>query len=106
MSKTLSVTVTEVQRLWKAIYNFGDECRTDGSQFDHLFTAGETFRIGSLEANSILHADLNAMNILFSRHEGALYPHVIDLDRREAQAKSQPAQPRQGRAPHAHQAPG
>lgn len=37
--------------------------------------------ISMLEANSILHADLNAMNIVFSRNDGALYPHVIDLDR-------------------------
>jgi len=49
----IGATVTEVQRLWKAIYNFGDACRTDGSQFDHLFTEGETFRIGTLEAQVI-----------------------------------------------------
>ena len=34
-----------------------------------------------LEESSILHADLNATNILFSRSEGDLTPHVIDLDR-------------------------
>lgn len=37
--------------------------------------------IRSLEANSILHADLNATNILLSGPEGALVAHVIDLDR-------------------------
>jgi glyoxylase-like metal-dependent hydrolase (beta-lactamase superfamily II) len=49
----IGATVTEVQRLWKEIYNFGDACRTDGSQFDRLFTEGETFRIGALEASVI-----------------------------------------------------
>lgn len=42
-------TVTKVQTLWKEIYNFGDACRTDGSQFDRLFDDGERFRIGDLE---------------------------------------------------------
>jgi len=46
----IGATVVEVQRLWKAIYNFGEACRTDGSQFDHLFHDGDTFRIGALEA--------------------------------------------------------
>lgn len=43
-------TVVEVQKLWKDIYNFGEACATDGSQFDRLFADGETFRIGALEA--------------------------------------------------------
>ena len=42
-------TVTKVQALWKDIYNFGDACRTDGSQFDRLFDDGERFRIGPLD---------------------------------------------------------
>ncbi|MDP3898640.1 MAG: MBL fold metallo-hydrolase [Mesorhizobium sp.] len=40
--------VVDVQKLWKAIYNWPD-FRTDGSQWDRLFSAGETFTIGSLE---------------------------------------------------------
>lgn len=39
-----------VQRTFKALFNLGDDFKTDGSQFDHLFQAGETFRIGGLEA--------------------------------------------------------
>ncbi|MEE3502264.1 MBL fold metallo-hydrolase [Acidiphilium acidophilum] len=43
--------VVKVQRLWKALYNLPDDFPTDGSQWDHLFEAGETFRIGSLDAS-------------------------------------------------------
>jgi glyoxylase-like metal-dependent hydrolase (beta-lactamase superfamily II) len=45
----IGASVTEVQRLWKEIYNFGPECRTDGSQFDQLFREGDRFTIGALE---------------------------------------------------------
>ena len=41
--------IVDVQELWKAIYNWPDFV-ADGSQWDKLFTAGETFRIGSLPA--------------------------------------------------------
>lgn len=42
--------ITQVQTVFKAIFNLEPEFRLDGSQFDHLFQAGETFRIGDLEA--------------------------------------------------------
>lgn len=41
--------VTEVQELWKTIYNWPDFL-ADGSQWDRLFTDGETFTIGDLAA--------------------------------------------------------
>lgn len=41
--------VTAVQALWKAIYNFPD-LSTDGSQWDRLFSDGDRFTIGELEA--------------------------------------------------------
>ena len=41
--------VTEVQALWKEIYNF-PTLVTDGSQWDRLFADGETFKIGAMEA--------------------------------------------------------
>ena len=41
--------VTEVQQLWKTIYNFPDSFRTDGSQWNHLFDDTETFALGSLQ---------------------------------------------------------
>ena len=45
----IGANVTKVQELWKGIYNFGPEFRTDGSQFDHLFRDGDRFTIGRLE---------------------------------------------------------
>jgi glyoxylase-like metal-dependent hydrolase (beta-lactamase superfamily II) len=41
--------IVEVQKLWKAIYNWPD-FPADGSQWDHLFAEGEVFRIGDLDA--------------------------------------------------------
>jgi glyoxylase-like metal-dependent hydrolase (beta-lactamase superfamily II) len=42
--------VTDVQRLWKDIYNLPPSFRTDGSQWDRLFADGDVFHIGDLEA--------------------------------------------------------
>ncbi|BCH28028.1 MBL fold metallo-hydrolase [Mesorhizobium sp. L-8-10] len=41
--------VTEVQQLWKAIYNRPD-FPADGSQWDRLFAEGQTFSVGSIPA--------------------------------------------------------
>ncbi|UYQ71990.1 MBL fold metallo-hydrolase [Pelagibacterium flavum] len=41
--------VTDVQRLWKGIYNWPD-FRDDGSQWDKLFADGETFKLGNIPA--------------------------------------------------------
>jgi glyoxylase-like metal-dependent hydrolase (beta-lactamase superfamily II) len=46
--------VTEVQRLWKQIYNLPDTVLTDGSQWDHLFADEERFTIGEMEARVLL----------------------------------------------------
>ena len=45
--------VVEVQKLWKAIYNWTD-FPTDGSQWDKLFADGESFRIGNIDARVML----------------------------------------------------
>ncbi|MGD9784818.1 MAG: MBL fold metallo-hydrolase [Hyphomicrobiaceae bacterium] len=45
--------VVGVQRLWKKIYNLGDDFATDGSQWDRLFKDGDTFKIGDLDARVI-----------------------------------------------------
>lgn len=42
--------ITTVQHTFAEIYNAEKGFRRDGSQFDHLFEDGETFRIGGLEA--------------------------------------------------------
>ncbi|ODT02632.1 MAG: MBL fold metallo-hydrolase [Mesorhizobium sp. SCN 65-20] len=41
--------VTDVQKLWKGIYNW-HELAEDGSQWDRLFAAGDTFSIGEIPA--------------------------------------------------------
>jgi glyoxylase-like metal-dependent hydrolase (beta-lactamase superfamily II) len=47
----IGAAVTRVQRLWKEIYNYGDDFPTDGSQFDHLFADGDRLAIGALEGH-------------------------------------------------------
>jgi glyoxylase-like metal-dependent hydrolase (beta-lactamase superfamily II) len=39
--------VTDVQELWKEIYHWPD-FPTDGSQWEHIFRAGDEFRVGNL----------------------------------------------------------
>ncbi len=46
--------IREVQAIFKKIYNLERNFLPDGSQFDHLFKDGETFRIGGLEAKALL----------------------------------------------------
>jgi len=41
--------VTEVQELWKGIYNW-PEFPADGSQWDRLFSEGDTFTVGNIQA--------------------------------------------------------
>jgi glyoxylase-like metal-dependent hydrolase (beta-lactamase superfamily II) len=45
--------IRHVQGVFGAIFNEGDEFARDGSQFDHLFTDGEPFRIGNIDAVAI-----------------------------------------------------
>jgi len=40
--------VVKVQKLWKDIYNLGDDVVADGHQWDRLFRDGETLMVGSL----------------------------------------------------------
>jgi len=43
--------IKTIQKVFGGIYNIDDELAHDGSQFDHLFTDGETYKIGNLEAH-------------------------------------------------------
>lgn len=45
--------IRSVQKAFRPIFNLGEHFPVDGSQFDHLFTAGETFRIGQIEGRVI-----------------------------------------------------
>ncbi|MBK8065791.1 MAG: MBL fold metallo-hydrolase [Betaproteobacteria bacterium] len=42
--------IRTVQKVFRDIFNLEPEFRADGTQFDHLFAAGERFRIGNLDA--------------------------------------------------------
>src|SRR5215831_3177762 len=45
--------IREVQATFKRLFNLEQSFVPDGSQFDHLFQDGETFRIGSVEAKAL-----------------------------------------------------
>lgn len=45
--------ISTVQEVFKAIFNEGQKFHTDGSQFDHLFADGETYKVGNIEAKAI-----------------------------------------------------
>lgn len=45
--------ISTVQKVFGEIFNAGQEFHTDGSQFDHLFTDGETYKISTIEARAI-----------------------------------------------------
>ena len=45
--------ITTVQDVFGKIFNAGTQFQRDGSQFDHLFRDGDTFRIGELEAHAM-----------------------------------------------------
>lgn len=42
--------ITRVQEVFGKLFNAGTDFERDGSQFDHLFTDGETFKLGTIEA--------------------------------------------------------
>ena len=46
--------ITKVQTVFKKLFNVEDSFKTDGSQFDVLFAAGDTFEIGALTGR-VLH---------------------------------------------------
>ena len=46
--------IRAVQATFKKIYNLERTFLPDGSQFDHLFKDGETFKIGDVEATALL----------------------------------------------------
>jgi glyoxylase-like metal-dependent hydrolase (beta-lactamase superfamily II) len=43
--------ISDVQAIFKKVFNAEEEFRTDGSQFDHLFEDGERFAIGAMEGH-------------------------------------------------------
>jgi glyoxylase-like metal-dependent hydrolase (beta-lactamase superfamily II) len=52
--KAIGARITDVQNLWKVIYNWPD-FPADGSQWDRLFADGDTFQIGEVPV-SVMHS--------------------------------------------------
>ena len=63
--------VLPVQKLWKALYNFGDEFSADGSQWDRLFSDGERFRVGNLDAEAMFTPGHTLASIAFRISDAA-----------------------------------
>ncbi len=49
----IGAAIRQVQGVFRDLFHLEPEFRTDGSQFDHLFEDGETFRIGALAARAL-----------------------------------------------------
>lgn len=49
----IGARITQVQDVFKRIFNLEGEFRPDGHQFDHLLQDGETFAIGALTAEAL-----------------------------------------------------
>ncbi|MFN7856055.1 MAG: MBL fold metallo-hydrolase [Acidovorax sp.] len=49
----IGMGITQVQTVFKGIFHLEDAFHTDGSQFDHLLSDGEEFRIGQLTARAL-----------------------------------------------------
>jgi glyoxylase-like metal-dependent hydrolase (beta-lactamase superfamily II) len=49
----IGAAITQVQQVFKGIFNLEPEFRQDGSQFDHLLHDGETLAIGDLKAQAM-----------------------------------------------------
>ncbi|MCO4856538.1 MBL fold metallo-hydrolase [Herbaspirillum sp. WGmk3] len=62
--------IRQVQQVFGKLFNAGTEFEHDGSQFDHLFTDGETFRIGQLQAR-VMHTP---------GHTPACVTYVVEKD--------------------------
>lgn len=45
--------IVEVQKIFKEVFNFGDDFAADGSQFDRLIADGERFNVGELELTAM-----------------------------------------------------
>jgi glyoxylase-like metal-dependent hydrolase (beta-lactamase superfamily II) len=49
----IGAAISQVQNVFKTLFNLEPEFSVDGSQFDHLFAPNESFRIGNLKATAL-----------------------------------------------------
>lgn len=52
-SLAIGCEIVQVQKIFGKVFNAGTEFARDGSDFDRLFSDGDTFRIGNLEAMAL-----------------------------------------------------
>ena len=50
---SIGSNITQVQDIFKKVFNLGPEFRVDGSQFDRLLAGGETVALGLLEVHAL-----------------------------------------------------
>lgn len=67
----IGARVTEVQKLWKAIYNLPESFRTDGSQWDRVFSDGDRFRIGGMDVLVLLSAGHTLCSVTYVAGDAA-----------------------------------
>ena len=67
----IGARVTEVQKLWKVIYNLSDSFRTDGSQWDRLFADGDRFQIGGMDVSVWLSAGHTLCSVTYVAGDAA-----------------------------------
>jgi uncharacterized protein (TIGR01244 family) len=68
--------VMDVQSLWKGYYNW-PEFPADGSQWDHLFKAGETFKIGDLYGRVMFSPGHTLASVTYVIGDGAFVHDTI-----------------------------
>ncbi len=49
----IGARITEVQTIFKGVFNLGGDFATDGSQFDRLLGDGESFDVGAMRAEAL-----------------------------------------------------
>lgn len=66
--------VVDVQSLWRDIYNLPASFACDGSQWDRLFSDGETFRLGDLSVE-VVHSPGHTLSSITLVIGGAAFVH-------------------------------
>ncbi|WP_207001768.1 MBL fold metallo-hydrolase [Trinickia mobilis] len=64
--------IRSVQKIFGPVFNFEPAFRPDGSQFDRLFAANETLRVGELEA-TVLHVPGHTPADVAFKFDGAVF---------------------------------
>ncbi len=76
-------SIREVQKIFRPVFN-ADDVSGDGSEFDHLFSDGEIFEIGSLKGGGDRHARSHArLHLLQDRRCGVCRRYALHAGLRD-----------------------